>query len=133
MKLEEKECEAFEYAERSKSRAFLDLIANTEIKPSVALTGELKSLRDDEENYLSTLREIQMRHLRQTGVSVEPGEVEGIFRQLDTIRDEIEEHDPKYVFTRRGKPLSFDRVQKLLSSQRKEGNAVLIEYFITQI
>lgn len=132
LKLEEKEGEAFEYTERSKSRAFLDLIANTVIKSSVALTGELKSLRDDEENYLSTLREIRMRHLRQTGVSVEPGEVEGIFRKLDEIYDEIEEHDPEYVFTRRGKPLSFDRVQNLLSSQRKDGNTFLIEYFITR-
>jgi len=27
--------EAFEYAERSKSRAFLDLLASTEIKPTI--------------------------------------------------------------------------------------------------
>jgi hypothetical protein len=66
LKLDSKECEAFEYTERSKSRAFLDLIANTEIKPSVVLTSESKSLLDDEEKYLSKLREIQMRHLSQT-------------------------------------------------------------------
>ena len=132
LKLDSKEGEAFEYTERSKSRAFLDLIANTEIKPSVELTSELKSLLDDEEKYLSKLREIQMRHLSQTKVSMELGEVEGIFRKLDKIYDEIEEHDPEYVFTRKGKPLSMDKVQNLLSSQRKDGNAVLIEYFITR-
>jgi CHAT domain-containing protein len=132
LKLDSKEGEAFEYTERSKSRAFLDLIANTEIKPSVELTSELKSLLDDEEMYLSKLREIQMRHLSQTKVSMELGEVEGIFRKLDKIYDEIEEHDLEYVFTRKGKPLSMDKVQNLLSSQRKDGNAVLIEYFITR-
>ena len=132
LKLDSKEAEAFEYAERSKSRAFLDLIANTEIKHSVELTSELKSLFDDEEMYLSKLREIQMRHLSQTRASAEPGEVEGIFRRLNEVYDEIEEHDPEYVFTRRGKPLSFDKVQNLLSSQRKDGDAVLIEYFITR-
>ena len=131
-KLDSKEGEAFEYAERSKSRAFLDLIANTEIKPSVELTSELKSLLDDEEKYLSKLREIQMRHLSQTKVSMELGELEGIFRKLDKIYDKIEEHDPEYVFLRRVKPLSLDRVQNLLSSQKRDRDAVLIEYFITR-
>ena len=122
--------DAFEYTERSKSRAFLDLIAATEIKPSIELTSELNSLLDDEKNYLAKLREIQTRHLRQTKVSVEPGEVEKIFENLNLIYDKIHEFDPEYVFARRGNPLSLNKIQDMLSSQKR--NVVLIEYFITK-
>ena len=126
--------EAFEYTEKSKSRAFLDLLAATEIKPfvDIKLTSELKSLLDDEETYLAKLREIQTRYLRQgqAKVSVEPGEVERIFEKLNLIYDTIEKFDPEYVFTRRGKPLSFNKIQDMLSSQPRD--AVLIEYFITE-
>lgn len=125
-----KDEEAFEYAERSKSRAFLDLLAATEIKPSVELTSELSSLLDNEENCLARLREIQTRHLRQTKVSVEPGEVERIREKLDEIYDQMKEYDPEYVFLRRGKPLSIKGIQEMLSSNKR--NAILLEYFITK-
>ena len=127
-----KEDEAFEYTEGSKSRAFLDLLAATEISPSVELTRELKLLLDDEETYLARLREIQTRHLRsrQAKVSVEPGEIERIYENLNQIYDKIEKYDPEYVFTRRGKPLSLNKIQNMLSSQKRD--SVLIEYFITK-
>ncbi len=125
-----KEKEAFEYCERSKSRAFLDLLASTEIKPTIKMTTELKLLLNEEEKYLTKLREIQIRHLRQTKVRVEPGEVEGIFENLNRIYDKIEKFDPEYAFMRRAKPLSLDKLQEMLSSQK--GNVVLIEYFTTE-
>jgi len=121
--------EAFEFVERGKSRAFLDLLAATEIKPSVELTGELKSLLDEEETYLVKLREVQTQHLRQKKVIVEPGEVDRILEKLNLIYNKIEELDPEYVLTRRGKPLSLMEIGDMLSSRKR--SAVLIEYFIT--
>jgi len=122
--------EAFEYVERSKSRAFLDLLATTEIKPISQITSTLKSLLDDEDANLSRLREIQISHLKRTRVSVEPGEIEKIFENLDHVYSKIEQYDPEYVYTRRGKPLSLNKIQQTLSSQRKD--VVLIEYYITR-
>ncbi|MCK4818383.1 CHAT domain-containing protein, partial [bacterium] len=116
--------------ERSKSRAFLDLLAATEIKPAVELTSELRSLIEHEERCLAKVREIQTRHLRQTKVSVEPGEVERIREQLAEIWSKIEKCDPEYAFLRHGKPLSLDGLREMLHSCGK--NVVLIEYFITK-
>ena len=122
--------EAFEYVERSKSRAFLDLLATTEIKPICQITSTLKSLLDDEDANLSRLREIQISHLKRTRVSVEPGEIEKIFENLNHVYSKIEQYDPEYVYTRRGKPLSLNKIQQTLSSQRKD--VVFIEYYITR-
>jgi CHAT domain-containing protein len=124
----EKENEAFEYVERSKSRAFLDLLAVTRIRPAIALTSELKLLLDSEEIHLAKLREIQIRHLRKTYSSVEPGEIDRIFEKLNEIYDKIEKFDSEYVFIRRGKPLSLSKIQEILSQKR---NAIIVEYFVT--
>ena len=124
-----KETEAFEYTEKSKSKAFLDSLATTKIRPSIELTRELISLLDDEENYLSKLREIQTRHLRITSSSVGIGEVDRILYELDKIYDEIEKFDPEYVFIRKKKPISLSKIQEILSHKR---NSVLVEYFLTK-
>ena len=124
-----REKEAFEYTERSKSRAFLDLLAATKIRPFVELTRELKSLLDAEENYLFKLREIQTRHLRKTSSSLGLGDVDRILDELNEIYDNIEKLDPEYVFIRKGKSISLSKIQEILSQKR---NAVLVEYFITK-
>ncbi len=120
--------EAFEFAERGKSRAFLDLLAATEIKPSVELTPELRSLLDEEETYLVKLRETQTQHLGQKDVSVEPGEVDRILEELALIYSKAEELDPEYAFTRRGKPLSLSKIQDMLYLHKRD--TVLVEYFV---
>jgi len=125
-----KKNEAFEYVERSKSRAFLDLIAATEIKPTIELTGKFKFLLNDEEKYLAKLREIQMRHLRPFRSPVEPGEVEGVLENLNLIYEQMEDFDSEYVFMRRGKPLPQDKTLDMLSSQKKD--VTLVEYYSTQ-
>jgi len=122
--------EAFGFVERGKSRAFLDLLAATEIKPSAKVTSELKSLLDKEETCLVKLRELQTRHLRQDNIVLEPGEIEKTLKKLNLIYSKIEEIDPEYVFTRRGKPMSFDKLQDTLSLQKKD--TVLIEYFVAK-
>jgi len=94
------------------------------------MTSTLRSLLDDEEANLARLREIQISHLKRTKVLVEPGEIEKIFENLDHIYSKIEQYDPEYVYTRRGKPLSLNKIQQTLSSQGKD--VVLIEYYITR-
>jgi CHAT domain-containing protein/tetratricopeptide (TPR) repeat protein len=144
------EKEAFEYAERSKSKAFLYLLAASNIRPSVPIvTSELKSLLDDEENYLIKLRQIQTRHSRSmtsstvkvdtNGVAVNTyadsggKEVDFILSELDKIYDKIERIDSEYVFLRRGRHLPLDKVQNiLLEKGNNHDDTTLIEYFTTK-
>ena len=125
----EREREAFEYTERSKSRAFLDLMAATDIKPTVELTTEMKSLLKDEQSCLIDLRAIQTRHLRQTNAPFELGKVDEIREKLNQIYNKLEKLDPEYVFARRAKPLTLEGIQGILNSLKKE--TVLLEYFVT--
>ena len=125
-----KKSEAFEFLEKGKSRVFLDLLAATEIKPSIKVTPELEHLVNEEKEYLAKFRKIQTRHLSSKKVTVEPGEIDKITKKLDLIYSKIEKFDPEYVFTRRGKPLSFTKLQDTLTSQKKD--TVLIEYFVTR-
>ncbi|MGC2681180.1 MAG: tetratricopeptide repeat protein, partial [Candidatus Nitrosopolaris sp.] len=128
----DKDKEAFEYAERSKSKVFLYLLAASNLRPTIPIiTRELKSLLDDEEKCLMMLRQIQTRHSRSmidvtvnvrgingaSAVSPDNDEVEPsdyILSELNKIYDRIESIDPEYVFLRRGRPLSLDKIQNML-------------------
>ncbi|MGD2249457.1 MAG: CHAT domain-containing tetratricopeptide repeat protein, partial [Candidatus Methanofastidiosia archaeon] len=129
MNLEKRE-EAFEYSERSKSRAFLDLLAVSDIKPTIDPSDKLEELFHIEGIYLNKLREIQTAHLKETKPVIEPGKVEKIHETLHHIYDKIEKFDPEYVFMRRGTPSTVNEIQKILSLQRRD--IVLIEYFIAR-
>ena len=68
--------EALEYAERSKSRAFLDVLATTYLTTTVKMTIELEALINQEGNCLMRLRQIQNRSLlNDTVTTVKLGEV----------------------------------------------------------
>lgn len=125
-----KEEEAFEFTERAKSRALIDLLSTAEIRPFVPLTDELKSLLAEEEEYLVRLREIQMRGLSKTSVSIMPGEVDGVIEKLNFTYKRMEKIDPEYVFVRRGEPFSFKKIQDMVSSQKKD--VAIVEYFTTE-
>jgi CHAT domain-containing protein/tetratricopeptide (TPR) repeat protein len=124
-----REIEAYEYLERGKSRVFLDLLATTEIKPSINPTSEMKSLLDEEASHLARLRSIQIAGLRDCKIRTGLGEIERIRDELNTIYDRIEQLDPEYVSLRRAQPVSLDRIQEILSAQKRD--VVLIEYFMT--
>jgi CHAT domain-containing protein/tetratricopeptide (TPR) repeat protein len=124
-----RETEAFENTERSKSRAFLEVLASTKIKPTVELTSQMRLLLDEEEKQLSDLRNIQTHHLKQNSTQVPFGDVDRILERLDVIYDKIGEFDPEYVSARRAKPLSLGKVQDMLSFQKRD--SVIIEYFAT--
>jgi CHAT domain-containing protein len=142
--------EAFEYTERSKSKALLNLLAASNIKPSVPLpANELESLLYEEENHLTRLRKAQMRHLKKTATvmtevyddTVDSNEkIERILLELHNVYDKIEKIDPEYVFLRRAKPLPLSKIQNTLQQvlvSRKEKvrtklKAVIVEYFTTK-
>lgn len=125
-----KQKEAFEYVGRSKSRAFLDLLAAVDLRPTIESTAELRSLLDKEEIHLIKLREIQTRHLRQTARPVEPGEVDNLWKSLNQIYGKLEQLDAEYVSMRKGRPFPLERIQETLSSKKRP--VVLVEYFITK-
>jgi tetratricopeptide (TPR) repeat protein len=107
--------EAVIYTERAKSRVLLDMLAKTEIKPTVELTEEFQSLIQEEEKYVIKLREIQTRHLRKIARSPEkPGEIDHVLKQLKNVYEKIAKFDPEYVLMRSGRPLGFKEIVKLL-------------------
>ena len=83
----ESEKEALEYTERSKSRAFLDLMATTDIEPTVEPTSEMKALLKDEQSCLIDLRAIQTRNLRPPSTPLEIGKVDAVREKLNQIYD----------------------------------------------
>ncbi|MFX0095163.1 MAG: tetratricopeptide repeat protein, partial [Candidatus Hodarchaeota archaeon] len=120
---------AFNYTERSKSRAFLDLLAATKIQPSKDLPEECYELLAEEEKCLSRIRELQIRDVRSGITPVEPGELEKLDEQLNSLYKKLKKYIPEYVFIRSGKPLALKNLQKLLLQQGD--HTVLVEYFVT--
>ena len=106
---------AFEFVERSKSKALLDLLSTTHINSSFQITLKLQSLLVKEENNLTKLRQIQIRRFNQSKRQVQPGEAELIFENLNEIYDQIEEFDPEYVSLRKVKSVSLDELYDALT------------------
>jgi tetratricopeptide (TPR) repeat protein len=114
-----KEKEAYEYTERAKSRAFLDLLATTEIKPTVALPPEL---RQKEDECVGLLRQAQRRPFEETTPKPQIDVIK-VNEELEAIYDEIEKYDPEYAFLRSGRPLNLNQIQELLVLAAKESKA----------
>jgi CHAT domain-containing protein/Tfp pilus assembly protein PilF len=122
-----KEKEAYEYTERAKSRAFLDLLATTEIKPKVVLPEKLK---EKENEYLGLLRHVQRKpYLEETTPKPQIDAIK-VAKELEAIYDEIEKYDPEYASLRRGRPLNLNQIQDLLETQDRRTS--LVEYFVTE-
>ena len=125
----DKDEEAFHYTERSKSKTFLDMLAATYVKPSNNLI-ERDTLLQDEERCLERIRELQMSYLYKSVSPIELGEVDRIRENLNEIYNEMEKVDPEYVFMRQARTLSLDKIEEMLSSEKR--NIVIVEYFITK-
>ncbi len=118
--------EAFGYAERARSRAFLDVLALSVWVPGAR--GESTAFTE-EQNLALKLRllqgllrmsehEAQQRMIRS--------EIQATHEQYNLILDALEETDPEYVSLRRGTPLSFEELQTMSPNR-----IVLVEYFTT--
>jgi tetratricopeptide (TPR) repeat protein len=100
--------DAYEHAGRSKSRAFIDILAAASISPPDIIPLELLK---KEEKHLTSLRQIYNKQVSSRDVDTE--ELSG---KLEDIYNRIEKIDPEYAFLRRGRPLDFDQVRKLLTA-----------------
>jgi tetratricopeptide (TPR) repeat protein len=122
---------AFEYVERSKARALIDLLsASSSVLPAVQITNKLKSLIDRENELIARLRQIQTQHIRNEKLIVEPGEVERLRKELEDIYVEIGKYDKQYVSLRKPKPISLSGIQARFGAIGR--NAAMVEYFVTQ-
>jgi hypothetical protein len=106
---------AFEYVERSKSRALIGLMAaSMSVQPTVPMVEELKILIDRENEHIARLRQIQTRHLQNEKVTLEPGEADRLRKELDSLYDKIAKYDEQYVSLRRPKPLSLTEIKAMV-------------------
>lgn len=127
----EKERQAFDYVERSKSRAFIDLMSvNVSIRPSVAITENLNMLVDRESHIIAKLRTIQTQYYRNERARIEPGEIDQLRNELNSIYDEISKYDKQYVSLRRPKSLSLEDIIAKIAAIGT--NTLLVEYFVTE-
>ena len=134
----QKKMEAFEYVERSKSKALLSMLSSTEINPSHILKKQYPILLEREKILRLRLKEIETRHLRNNDMvnigmyqrtntklidtniisnpssKFDPEELEETQKELDQIYDIFKEIDEEYVDLRRGRPLSFEEIQRKL-------------------
>jgi tetratricopeptide (TPR) repeat protein len=102
----------FAYVERSKSKAFLDIIARTEIVASPQLR-QAQDLLAQERQYLVRLWERQTQPvMRDQGY--EPESLTHAIEQLEAIYAVMETLDPEYVFMRKGSPLALTDIRRLL-------------------
>lgn len=99
---------SYEYTERSKSRAFIDILAAAAISPPGVIPEEL---RQKENEYLTKLRQVYNKQ-----VSTRDVDTEKLLKDQDNIYRKIEKIAPEYVYLRKGKPLDFNQVQKLLTA-----------------
>lgn len=130
LKMGMKDEEAFENAEASKSRAFLEVISNTQLNPTVELTDDLRRLLTKEQRQLIRLRELQNIRSIEQGAPSNIGESDALFGELDCIYQDIDQIDPEYVLSRRAKPITLKQIQNILASFSKETG--LVEYFVTE-
>jgi len=137
---QEKFEQAFEYVQKTKSRAFLDLLASREIKGVTELTPEeakkLKELLKKEKELRSQINGLYFQ-LRggEKGESIRvssssPTEelklkLNSLEKNWNEVWDYIREIDPKYTSLKQGDLISFKRLQNLLLE-----DTVLLEYFI---
>ena len=143
---------AFEYLERSKSKAFNEILLMTShLRPSVKnVSKEYQSLLDKEERLIDKLKAIQIQSLNKqesqqqqqqpiglnfssnntaisntitTHIQHSKLETDNIINELSLVYDKIEnEFDPEYVFVRRSKSFSLSKTQDFLKDIRKEKN-----------
>lgn len=122
--------EALEYLERSKSRAFIALLAATEIKSTVCLTHENQILLHEESKLLNKLNAIRISHISPNFARNNPDNTEDILKDLDDIYKKLVLLDPQYVSMRKSEPVMFDNILDQICSKHDE--VTLIEYYITK-
>jgi CHAT domain-containing protein/Tfp pilus assembly protein PilF len=119
--------ESYHVAERAKSRAFLDLIAEAKVRPPTGLSEELES---KEKNLQSQLTNIQQNLLNP---KIKEEEREELYQKLQGIESkyndfilELREKSLKYASFVYPEPYTLDKVQQEVLDEK----TFMIEFFI---
>lgn len=122
--------EAFDYAQRSKARAFLDLLAESKINPEAGLNQELLDQKRKLVTQLVTIeKSIRKEFDKDTPDS-------SLIKKLETKRNEIDDQYSKLILDIRNSNPRFADLQypvplKLTEAQALlDDDAVLLEYFV---
>jgi CHAT domain-containing protein len=119
----DKKQEAFEYTEKSKSNAFIELLKTTRIEPK-GISDKLGSLLEKETTLLEKMINYQRPNINYD--SLPHLETNTITSELEKIYDEIEKIDPQYVHLRRGKLIKPQALQEIA----KINDTIFVEYYI---
>jgi tetratricopeptide (TPR) repeat protein len=121
--------EAYNYVQRGKSKAFIDLLSTSNAEPTVTDNKEMLRLVARERELIVEKKRMQLKSI----IIVEKGgreetdiettittkekrkyELQYIIDELNKIYDMMEHIDPEYVSLRRPKPISSRRLQELI-------------------
>ncbi len=123
----DKNIEAYEYLEKCKSRAFLEIMANSDISPKNSTNSRFQELLAKENSLLSIIRRAQTNYIKNKTDNEKSEEIDKILKELEDIYKEMESYDAEYVAQRKGKTLSFEEICMHFQTQ----NNVIVEYFYT--
>jgi len=119
----DKKVEAFEYAEKSKSNAFIQLLKTTKIESKV-ISDKLPTLFEKERRLLEELKNHQLPS--NTSNTTPESKFNTIRVKLENVYDEIEKIDSQYVHLRRGKIIKVSSLKEIA----KKNDSIFIEYYI---
>jgi hypothetical protein len=138
--------EAFELVQRSKSKAFIDLMSsNIDIKLNLKKGNEDKdritNLIEIEKSLLNEKKLVQLQSIinskgkkfQEFGGS-KPNDILQIVEKLNNMYVEMGKINPEYVSLRKPKPLTLSKVKDRLNyffDSDDSSNVLLVEYFVT--
>jgi CHAT domain-containing protein/tetratricopeptide (TPR) repeat protein len=124
------EREAFDYAERARGRAFLDLLAEGKVNVEQTLAADLLEQRQQIDNNISRLnselmKERSLEPAKQNKAAIEQLEKERgqADRDYANWRRELQRRDPHYAALKYPEPISLAQTQQLLDER-----TVLLSY-----
>jgi hypothetical protein len=107
-----KDGEMLLYVERSKSKAFVDIMAKTDIIYSPILRQH-QDILEKEKDCISRIRAKQIEN-KLVGNTDDGKNIMEDIQRLEEVYETMEHIDSEYVFMRRGKPPALSEIRKLL-------------------
>ena len=116
----DKNTDAFNFAERSKSRAFLTLLSSGEINPRKKIP---KNLLDQELELQNKKKKILLQ--KESDVKIDPNEAENIQTEINELYKKIKPYDKDYVYLRQSKIVEIDQIKNLITD-----GSVIVEFYV---
>jgi CHAT domain-containing protein/Tfp pilus assembly protein PilF len=119
--------DALEYAERSRSKAILDVLKKTDLATSISIPENKKALTNPLLIQEATLNK-EILDI-QNSPSIRNSEImNDLLWRREKLYKKLKPIIPQYVSLRTAKPLVLEEIQKLL----RDTKATLVEYFLAQ-